>query len=228
MKNCIKAISLILVILLCVVFFIGCGKEISDFEKGLKDAMVSEPYEIYPLVSLKPDDALVCFSVDYTKALFISFEISLNGSTYSFCDTVWCVSEKELSWWLTVDEHEKSVTRLKKLLGFRDDVEIVGLTAFWAETECVFRPSYQPDTEKQLNASDFDLSSLGEYLEWFKSQSQVAFKGNYPFIWTKLGYTYDLATIGNRYGLTQFAIFSFDKIEIVWNKTLEEYLTDFC
>ncbi len=217
MNKCFKVNLLMIVLLICCLMCctaIGCDKVPSDFEKGLKDARESKPHEIYPLVSLVADDPNVSFSKDYTKALFVSFGLSLGNEDYFLGDEVWCVSEKELSNWCKQSYDEISVIRVKQLLGLREDVEIKSVTTFWIGIDYIYRPAYQPDPKKQLTSSDFDLSALGQYASRFKQMAQSFFTSDSAFIWTKLGYTYDLATVGNRYGLTQFVVSDNSKIEI--------------
>lgn len=225
MKSVFKCITIIMVFLCVAMMAIGCTKELTDFEKGMNDAMTSKPYEIYPLVSLIPEDNNVRFSNDYTKALFISFTFIVGGRDCYDGQEVWCVSEKELSSW--IENNGSDLIRLTKLLGLREDVLISSVNCFWAEVELMFRPCYQPDVKKQLSSSDFDLSSLGNYQSWFKEKASTAFSSTSPAIWTKLGYSYDLATIGNRYGLTLFALSESSKSENVWTKNINDYLEEF-
>lgn len=224
MKTGFKILIITTLLLFCTM--VGCQKELSDFEKGLRDARESKPYEINSLISLNADDQMVEFSKDYTKVLLASFNYVQKDKVYP-SDEVWCVSEKELFDKCNELADEISVSRLKQLLGLREYVRLISVTTFWISIDLVYRPSYQPDPKKQLDSSDFDLSSLGTYTDWFKQMAKVAFASDTSFIWTKLGYTYDLATIGNRYGLTQFVVSDTSKMDIVDSKNIEDYLSTF-
>ena len=84
-----------------------------------------------------------------------------------------------------ITDHEEEITFptiLNRFLVFDNRVHIV-----------------EYDWDKQADVSY-------TYREWFRHRRQTIYAGDYPYPWTRLGYTYDRGNTSNRVGLSEFVI----------------------
>ena len=111
----------------------------------------------------------------------------------------------------------------KRLLGMPQSSKNGYFSAVWVSVENVIRPAYQPDPTVQLSADDLGGGSLGEYADWFESNTMSSyFYGSVRYPWTRLGYTYYRGG-KSEYGLSEFLILKGSEIEIEFTKTEAEF-----
>ncbi|MBF0563655.1 MAG: hypothetical protein HQK89_00275 [Nitrospirae bacterium] len=120
--------------------------------------------------------------------------------------------------------------RIAQLLGLPPDdaVRKTYLLELWVSPNDLFRPCADPDittTECPLDYPDdqflifsltlkvyadqaCDLNQCGfkDYYRWFVNRRTYLYVSEYPYPWTRLGYTYDWGNSRNHVGLSEFVV----------------------
>lgn len=199
------------------------------YENAVKDAMLSEPSEIHPLVCISEDEPLVSWKDG--KVLMLTLhsypDFYTEGKTVSLSfGHSWTFTDKEIEAWYKANG--RSVTdwtlRIRQLLGIAPERNHTHVSAFWTDPKDIRRPAYQIDAARQLTEADLDGSSLDGLSDWFCStivSSYYIGKTKYP--WTRLGYTYDWADNGTEYGVTEFLVLKDSSVTVEFTKSIQEF-----
>lgn len=215
--------------------FSGCiSKQKPDevlYKTAVKDAMIAEPAEIFPLVCISEDDPLVSWKdgkvLMLTLHKYPDFYAEGKDVRLSFGNS-WTFTDREIEAWYKKNRQDEDgwQHRIKQLLGIAPSQNHTHVSAFWTDPHDICRPAYQSDATKQLLPEDLDGSALGELSDWFCSNiisSYYIGSTNYP--WTRLGYTYDWAGGKTEYGVTEFLVKKDAVVTVEFTKTLSEFRT---
>jgi len=135
--------------------------------------------------------------------------------------------------------------RLRQLLGLPQSEIITHFTMLWVEPKDMIRPAYNPDIasaemkcrfdepegtgegegEGGSEGDDSQLDTLGMWLRnWFDDTWAKSYKeeGGYP--WTRLGYTYDWGSKGDKYGLSEFLVQAEASVTVQTTKELKAFV----
>lgn len=199
------------------------------YDFAVKDSMVAEAGEIYSLVTLTKGSDMVTWDEKGERVLLLSWndspDIYIEGKEIVLDGELWTFTDKEISAWYknSAKDVENWDLRLKQLIGLPPLSNYTHMTAFWVNVADVIRPAYQPDVTKQVEVTDLDGKSLGEYEAWFNGNIIYSyFTSDYP--WTRLGYTYDWAEDSDEYGLTEFLILGGTLAEVGFTMTTDEFI----
>ncbi|MDO4285744.1 MAG: hypothetical protein Q4C60_10485 [Eubacteriales bacterium] len=199
------------------------------YQAAVRDSVFADEDKILPLVSLTPDDPMTTWSDD-GRVLLMTWhnypDSYPEGETVSLSwGNVWTFTDKELAlrYALDIADAEDQELRMKQLIGFSPDSTHSVLTGFWVSTEDVVRPAYQTDPTIGSMTTSFADGVDASFQEWFDGNILSSyFYGEYP--WTRLGYTYDWADNGSRYGLTEFLVKQDAEVEVAFTETTGEFL----
>lgn len=215
-------------------FFSGCTHRQQTTEELYKnaviDAMVAEPEEIHPLVTITENDPLVSWKngkvLMLTLHKYPDFYTEGKDVTLTFGHS-WTFTDKEIEDWYK--KNKQNITdwplRFKQLLGITLEQNHTHVSAFWTDPKDIKRPAYQPDPSKQLTKETLDGTALNELSDWFCSNiisSYYIGKAKYP--WTRLGYTYDWADNGKEYGVTEFVVLKDSTVTVEFTKSISEFV----
>jgi hypothetical protein len=187
--------------------------------KAVKDAEIAEPAEIsrelVPIVAHNPDlvwqgkrGESPISVVTWTAA--DKYEV---GSQIAQGD-VWVTVAPELKNFcrkLSLSS-EKMTIRLKQLLGLPLKPHKTDMVEIWADPRDLFRPSPDPEITDREAGLDFPkshkfLTVADDHIRWFNKNMCTSYTiDNYPYPWTRLGYTYDWGNPKSEIGLSEFVI----------------------
>ncbi len=130
-----------------------------------------------------------------------------------------------------IQEHPQDITtlRIEQLLGLPPEGGKTKFIEMWVNPGDLFRPSPDPeitDHESELtfptivnrflafdnsaHVVEYDWDAQSDvsytYREWFRHRRQTIYSGDYPYPWTRLGYTYDWGNTSSHTGLSEFVI----------------------
>lgn len=201
------------------------------YADSIEDAMVAQPEEIEPLVSLTKESDMVTWNEKGDKVLLLSWhkypESYVEGSEISLeYGPVWTFTDKEIAHWYS--KNKAGVTdwdmRLRQLIGLTPDSMYTHMTAFWADPKDVLRPAYNTDITTDKMSTTFEAEPDEAFHAWFNGNIISSYyEGGYP--WTRLGYTYDWANNGKEYGLTEFLIAENAPVTVEFTKTTADFLS---
>jgi len=193
------------------------------------DALIIEPDEVYPLVSLAQNDPFTTWN-DAGQVLLVTWnntpELYQNGEIAAIGEyEVWAFTDREITEWYRLNK--KNVTdwelRFKQLIGLPPDTGYTHFTAMWVDTGNVLRPAYRQDVTVSNMTTGFYDDADEVFLEWFNGNKLYSyFEKLYP--WTRLGYTYDWAEGGTEYGLSEFIILPNSTVLVEFTVTTEDFL----
>jgi hypothetical protein len=95
----------------------------------------------------------------------------------------------------------------------------------------MIRPAYIPDvTSSEMTCrfneeDDSQLDSLGMWLRnWFDNTWSASYKSEGGYPWTRLGYTYDWGSSGDKYGLSEFLVREESQVTVQTTKDLKAFV----
>ena len=140
---------------------------------------------------------------------------------------VWCVSAGELYSWIKDHDAENWTNRLHQVMGMPYSKGYTTVTAMWVDSDLLYRPAYVTDPTAEMKTTYQPTGDEGfdtMYKAWFDSNIIWSYYDNaYP--WTRLGYTYDWADNGTKYGLSEFLIFSGAGATVEYTYSIEDFVT---
>ncbi|WP_010259427.1 hypothetical protein [Treponema primitia] len=216
--------------------FIGCATTATNnvlsggdlYQAAVIDAMVAEPDEIFPLVTLSQEDPLTTWRDG--KVLFLTYhrypESYIAGEDYETkYGEVWVFTDKETVKWYKGNKAGVSdwTLRFKQLIGLPEDGKYTHVTAMWVNPADVHRPAFERDSTKPVSEVKLPDDVDPAFKEWFNGNIIWSyFDSAWP--WTRLGYTYDWADNGTEYGLSEFIIKKNATVQVEWTKTTDEFV----
>lgn len=201
------------------------------YQEAIRDAVVAEENEIFPLVEITEESGLVTWKESRDSVLMLTFHDSPDtfpaGETIPLQgEAVWVFSEKEfLSRYPGYGAVKDWNLRMNQLLGLPADSGLTHVTAMWVSPEQLLRPAYVTDVTGQMrNSFSEDSPEDPAYVAWFNANAVYSYCENtYP--WTRLGYTYDWADNGEEYGVSEFLIKEGAEVTVEFTMTLEEFIS---
>ncbi|GHV76056.1 hypothetical protein AGMMS49942_08770 [Spirochaetia bacterium] len=198
------------------------------YQAAVFDAMIAEPDEIMPLVTLSKDDPLTTWKDG--KVLLLTYhrypDSYIAGEDYETkYGEVWTFTDKEVIAWFKDNSAGVSdwPTRFKQLLGLPGDREYTHVTAMWVNPADVHRPAFERDSTKPVTDVKLPGDVDPDFKEWFNGNIIWSyFDSAWP--WTRLGYTYDWADNGREYGLSEFLVKKNATVQVEWTKTAGEFV----
>ena len=184
------------------------------YAAAVRDAVFAEEDEILPLVNITKDDENVIWDGDKVLVAFLhkypdsypdGEEINLQWGN------VWCVSALEFYKWIR--DNGEGVTdwslRLHQVMGMPEG-KATSVTVMWVNADLLHRPAYVTDKTAAMQntliaTGDEEFDAM--YKEWFDGNIIWSYFDS-AFPWTRLGYTYDWADNGKKYGVSEFLVFS--------------------
>lgn len=220
----------------CIVY-IRLDEEL--YQDAVRDAMIADEKEIYPLVTITKDSDMVTWNETGDKVLMLSWhkEPDLYPEKENVVlgdDPVWTFTEKEVVSVFRKQREGEYVPigewnmRLRQLTGSKPDADYSHMTAFWVSTEDLIRPAYETDITKQMKISFSEEDKASElytswYKRWFDENIILSyFEDARP--WTRLGYSYDWYYNGTDYGLSEFLITPGSEVQIEFTMTTDEFI----
>ena len=223
-----------------------------EYKAAIEAAKEGGCEQIRPLVVIDSNTTdKVTWNAEKTKALMIvahadpgKFE---DGRTVTLDKSMRVFSDKEfLEWYKMNNKGVRSWSlRLRQLLGLPQSEIITHFTMLWVEPKDMIRPAYNPDIasaemkcrfdepegtgegegEGGSEGDDSQLDTLGMLLRnWFDDTWAKSYKeeGGYP--WTRLGYTYDWGSKGDKYGLSEFLVQAEASVTVQTTKELKAFV----
>lgn len=216
-----------------------------------KDSLMHEQYlaavesaksgsceDIRPLITIDSTSDKVTWNLDKNRVLMIAAhstpELYEADRSLTVESEIRVFSDKEfLQWYKT---NRKGVRnwplRLRQLLGLPREENLTHFTAFWVETKDLVRPAYVSDITSTEMKCRFDetedesqLDAAGMWLRnWFDTKWDASYKSKVTYPWTRLGYTYDWGSKGDRYGLSEFLIMNEAKVTIQSTRDVKSFV----
>jgi hypothetical protein len=160
---------------------------------------------------------------------------------------VWVTAVPELKYFIVSHPGEISPRRIEQLLGLPPDNGKTKFVEMWVNPLDMFRPSPDPETtdheaelrfptrlsrfvtfNDQIRIVEWDSERGTDvsytYQRWFMHRRNTIYYGDYPYPWTRLGYTYDWGNSMSHVGLSEFVILGGSTIGIKSVIPNEEYL----
>lgn len=189
--------------------------------RAVKDAEIAEPaeisHELVPIVAHNPDlvwqgkrGESPILVVTWTAADIYDGKVPSQIAK----SEVWVTVAPELKNFcrkLNLSS-EKLTLRLKQLLGLPLKPQKTDLVEIWADPEDLFRPSPDPEITDREAGLDFPksdkfLTVADDHICWFNKNKRTSYTiEEYPYPWTRLGYTYDWGNPKSEIGLSEFVI----------------------
>jgi hypothetical protein len=155
-----------------------------------------------------------------------------DGKLVKSDSVVWVVNEKELLLWY--QEHKEGVRnwdlRFKQLFGEPRTSKATHMAFLWVKPEDLMRPAYVPDVKAydMRTAFEGELSNDAEITErmmwfknWFDDRASKSYTGPDARPWTRLGYTYDWGSKGEKYGLSEFIVVPGAEMDVRFTRNLK-------
>lgn len=208
-----------------------------QYKAAIEAAKNGSCEDIRPLVSLDSNSDKVTWNAEKDKALMIAAHSTPNlfdnGAAYTVPSDMRVFSDKEFLEWFKMNS--KGVRnwplRLRQLLGLPREENITHFTTFWVSPKDMIRPAYIPDvTSSEMTCrfnedDDSQLDSLGMWLRnWFDNAWNVNYKSEGGYPWTRLGYTYDWGSSGDKYGLSEFLVREESQVTVQTTKDLKAFV----
>ena len=213
-----------------------------EYKAAVQAAKDGSCDNIRPLVVIDTNYSdKVTWNAEKSKALMIAVhnspDLFEDGRTVTLEKDTRVFSDREFLEWFKMNN--KGVRswplRLRQLLGLPQSEIITHFTMIWVEPKDMIRPAYNPDIasaemkcrfeEGEEEGDDSQLDSLGMWLRnWFDDTWAKSYKdeGGYP--WTRLGYTYDWGSKGDKYGLSEFLVKAEANVTVQTTKELKAFV----
>ena len=206
------------------------------FAAAVKDAAEALEEEKYTIVTLDEYSDKVTWNADKSKLLVVTLtsdaDTYKDGELVKSDSVVWVVNEKELLSWF--HDHNEGVRnwdlRFKQLFGEPRTSNVTHMAFLWVSPEDLMRPAYVPD----VKAFDMRTAFEGEYgndtevserimwfKNWFDARASKSYEGPDARPWTRLGYTYDWGSKGDKYGLTEFIVVPGAEMDVKFTRNLK-------
>ena len=206
-----------------------------QFAAAVKNAKSLTADDIFPLVSIDGSSDMAQLSGDNSQVVLVTWhnnpDAFKDGETISHTEKViWAFTDKEFIKWFR-ENHTKVDNwdmRLKQLIGMSPESDNNYFTVFWANVTDVFRPAYYPEINSGLMNTTFS-NSLEEdtsenamwFKNWFDARASKIYTGPDARPWTRLGYTYDWGSKGDKYGLTEFIVVPGASMDVRFTRNLK-------
>jgi len=142
---------------------------------------------------------------------------------------VWVTAVPELKNFIQEHAQDITVLRIEQLLGLPPEDGKTKFVEMWVNPYDLFRPAPDPEItdheaelvfptilnrfltfDNRVHIVEYDWDKQEDvsytYWEWFKNRKQTIYSGDYPYPWTRLGYTYDWGNTDNHEGLSEFVV----------------------
>ena len=199
------------------------------YNQAVEDAMKMGKNDIHKLVTLTPNDSMTTWNGN-GQVLLVTWTSTLlgyeDGESCSLTDRMWCYSEKELISWYKKNAGNLNgdlTTRFEQLLGLHENEGYTDFIAVWVDVKNVIRPAYNtnPTTNQMYTTLPENTSDMVK--TFFEDQIYMSYYGAFSYPWTRLGYTYDWADNGTKYGVSEFMILKDSKVTVAYDKTNQEF-----
>ena len=160
---------------------------------------------------------------------------------------IWVTVVPELQDFFNDSSVNTTTLRTEQLLGLPPHYQCTKFVELWVEPGDLFRPSPDPeitDCEAELDFSatsnrflSFDenmtiveydytegVDKQYTYMEWFNHRKELVYSGDYPYPWTRLGYTYDWGNPDSDVGLSKFVVVGGSIVGVHSITTNDDYL----
>lgn len=208
-----------------------------QYKAAVQSAKEGSCEDLRPLVVIDSNSDKVTWNAGKDKALMIVAHATPalfeNGMPVTLESDLRVFSDREFLDWYKMNQ--KGVRnwplRLRQLLGLPREEEITHFTMIWVNPQDMIRPAYRTDvTSSDMDCrfegdDDSQLDSLGMWLRnWFDDTWAKSYKeeGGYP--WTRMGYTYDWGSKGDRYGLSEFLVKAESSVTVQTTKDLKAFV----
>lgn len=201
------------------------------FDKAVEDVQTIEPDEILPVTAITKDSPMVTWNDAADRVLLLTFhkypDSYQTGQTVTTqWGEVWTFTDREIEAWY--DKNGADVKawplRLRQLIGLRPDNAYTHISALWVKPEDIIRPAYETDITKNQMTDHFSDQVDADFKAWFEANEENSYHSEYPYPWTRLGYTYDWADNGQAFGLSEFLIKKNAAVEVEFTKTIDEFI----
>ncbi len=171
------------------------------------------------------------------------------GKDYTLPDdaNVWVTVVPELRNFIRKNFQNVATLRIEQVLGLPPNSGKTKFIEIWVNPKDLFRPSPDPEItdheaslvfpttlnrflafDNSAHVIEYDYDKKADvsytYRQWFRQRRQAVYSGDYPYPWTRLGYTYDWGTASSHVGLSEFVILGGSTIGIRSIITNDDYL----
>ena len=206
------------------------------FAAAVKDASEALEEEKFTVVTLDDYSDKVTWNADKSKLLVATLtsnpEMYKDGEIVKSDSVVWVVNEKELLIWF--QDHNEGVRnwdlRFKQLFGEPRTSKVTHMAFLWVSPNDLMRPAYVPDVKAYDMRTAFEGefgndAEISERMMWFKNwfdiRASKSYEGADARPWTRLGYTYDWGSKGDKYGLTEFIVVPGAEMDVRFTRNLK-------
>jgi hypothetical protein len=206
------------------------------FAAAVKDASEALEEEKFNVVTLDEYSDKVTWNSDKSRLLVVTLtsdpETYKDGELVKSDSVVWVVNEKELLLWY--QDHKDGVRnwdlRFKQLFGEPRTSKATHMAFLWVKPDDLLRPAYMPDVKSydMRTAFEGELSNDAEISErmmwfknWFDDRASKSYTGPDARPWTRLGYTYDWGSKGEKYGLSEFIVVPGAAMDVRFTRNLK-------
>ena len=205
----------------------------AKFDAAVKDASEALEEEKYTIVTLDEYSDKVSWNADKTQLLVVTLTSNPDsykeGETVKSDSVVWVVNEKELLMWF--QDHKDGVRdwdlRFKQLFGEPRTSRATHMAFLWVSPNDLMRPAYVPDVKAYDMRTSFEGNDADNtermmwFKNWFDARAAKSYEGPDARPWTRLGYTYDWGSKGDKYGLTEFIVVPGAEMDVKFTRNLK-------
>lgn len=208
-----------------------------NYKAAVEAAKNGSCEDIRPLVSLDTNSDKVTWNAEKDKALMIAVhstpDLFENGAPYTVTKDMRVFSDKEFLEWYKMNSKgcaqlaaspaptARAPARgehyaLHHVLGFPEGHDPPGVYPDVTSSEMTCRFNEEDDSQ---------LDSLGMWLRnWFDNTWSASYKSEGGYPWTRLGYTYDWGSSGDKYGLSEFLVREESQVTVQTTKDLKAFV----
>lgn len=212
---------------LCLCICMGCSAPSHDilYQQAVRDAAQVSADKVYPLVCMDKKDPQMQWIGDQAVLVIwhnVPHIYPEDQEIQIQTQVIWAVSLKELQNKYNREKPSNCHERLCQLFGLPKDHAYDYFSVISVDPKNVKRPAYTWQPDRQTVFVTFDETANESYRAWFRENEIKSMQGKgYP--WTRLGYTYDWANNGSRYGLTEFIIQKGALVHVLKTYTNQEF-----
>lgn len=208
------------------------------FAKARKHMEKPETTDVRSLVTLTKQDKQVYWNTRKDKVKLVAFVTDATDFHVAqenvLSANLWCFSQKEFENWYKKHAEMKDIgsdytLRLHQLTGLAPDAKERMLVTFWVSPNDVIRPANVTDVKidameahRANGRVGYQAGSRMFNLKQFQLDPS-RHKGTDKVI-TRLGYTYDWKNAGHQYGLTEFMVVPFTKVDVETKYGIKGYI----
>lgn len=206
------------------------------YAAAVRDAMVIGDDDIFPLIEITKDSPL-CSWDDQGRVLMLTYHrfpgSYIAGEDYTLIyGEVWTFTDREIiQWYQEYQKYQENnggvndwALRFKQLIGLPPEREYTHFSALWVNPGDIIRPGYAWRLSDTMSAKTFAEDPGEDYKAWFDNNIIWSyFESAFP--WTRLGYTYDWAAGGGKYGLSEFLIRKDAVTHVEFTMTTDEFVS---